>query len=223
MPWRRLASSAAGERHEVEQRARRVGLRRRGADAAGEGGDDLRAPAASGRARRCRRGASARSAAGSRARPRRARPARPPARPAAPARARSRSCSAMPQRSKSCVQRARRSARWNSRRVRAASTASRNASSVPMSGRGAPRAHRDRDGRAHQVGLAAGDDAAGRDQLVDRVGGQHHDVEALAGLHPLGRIDAADRFERDLAAAALLARRRRARPAPGASPSTRCR
>ena len=84
-------------------------------------------------------------------------------------------------------------------------------------------AHRDGHAGVHQVDPAAGEDAAGGDQLVDRVGGQHHDVEGLAGLHAPGRIDAADRLDRDARARALLDRRRPVRPAPGGSPSTRCR
>ena len=43
--------------------------------------------------------------------------------------------------------------------------------------------HGDRDARAHEVDLAAGDEVAGGEQLVDRVGREHHDVERLAGLH----------------------------------------
>ena len=81
--------------------------------------------------------------------------------------------------------------------MRAASTARRSASSLPISGRGAPAAHRDRDAGAHEVDLAAGDEVTGREQLVDRVGREHHDVERLAGLHARGGVDAADRFDRD--------------------------
>jgi hypothetical protein len=64
-----------------------------------------------------------------------------------------------------------------------------------------PPAHRHRDGRARQIGLAAGDNPARRDELVDRLGGQHHDVELLAGLHSLGRVNTAHRFEREFASA----------------------
>ena len=84
--------------------------------------------------------------------------------------------------------------------VRADCTASRNA--VPgVDGRPRrARAHRDRDGGARQIGLAAGNDPARRDELVDRLGGQHHDVERLAVLHSPGGLDTAHRFERDFAA-----------------------
>src|SRR5574337_1065217 len=62
------------------------------------------------------------------------------------------------------------------------------------------RAHRDRDPRPDQVDPAAGDDPAGGDQLVDRLGGEHDRVEHFAVAHPLGRIDPAHRFEHDPAA-----------------------
>ena len=60
------------------------------------------------------------------------------------------------------------------------------------------RAHRNRNARPHQVDLAAGNDTAARDELVDRIGGQDHDVERLARLHAFRRVDSADRFDGDI-------------------------
>ena len=57
--------------------------------------------------------------------------------------------------------------------------------------------HRDRDARAREVDLAAGDEVLGGEQLVDGVGREHHDVERLAGLHAPGGVDAADGFDHD--------------------------
>ena len=70
---------------------------------------------------------------------------------------------------------------------------------------GGPRralAPRDGDARAREIGLAAGEHLSRRDELVDRVGGQHDDVELLAVVHPPGGLDAAHRVERDRGAAA---------------------
>ena len=138
MPWRRLASAAAGELMKAEQRAHRLGLRRAGAQAGREGGDDLRSPAGSGpthvdavqvhqlaelleaeldlaaRHQRAHRHAGRRlhdAVAQSRRRC-------PSARTAAAA--------------------ARRWARWNSRCCARPARPARSAASMPMSGRGAP-------------------------------------------------------------------------------------
>ena len=49
------------------------------------------------------------------------------------------------------------------------------------------RAHGDRDGRVREIHCAAGREVAGRDQLLDGLARERHDVERLAGLHALGR------------------------------------
>lgn len=55
--------------------------------------------------------------------------------------------------------------------------------------------HCDRHSRTHQVGLAAGDCASRREQPVDGIAGQYHDVERLTGLDAFGRIHATHRLE----------------------------
>ncbi len=105
--------------------------------------------------------------------------------------------------------------------VGAASTACRTAVFAAEVGPRRAALHRDRNARAHQVHPAAGHRVAGGGQLVDGIGGQEDHVERLAGRDPPGRIHAADRLDLDGHAARVRSRHGRARPAPGAWPSTR--
>ena len=56
----------------------------------------------------------------------------------------------------------------------------------------------------NQVDFAAGDHPVRGDELVDRIRGQDHEIEGLAGLNPFGGIHPAHRFDADDAARALL-------------------
>jgi hypothetical protein len=82
--------------------------------------------------------------------------------------------------------------------VRASTTAWRSAASLPISGRGAPARTAMATPERTRSTLLPANDTATRNELVDRVGGQDHDVERLAGLHAFRRIDSADRFDGDL-------------------------
>ncbi len=74
-----------------------------------------------------------------------------------------------------------------------------------------PGAHGDGDGRMREIDRAAGREVAGREQLLDRVARERHDVERLAGLHAPDDLDAADRFQRDRLAGTRLESAVRAR------------
>ena len=96
------------------------------------------------------------------------------------------------------------------------------ASSVPTSGRAAPVAHRDRHRSSARGRSGCRDDVARRDQLVDRIGGEH---DASNGSPACTRLAAStpptDSISTSLPA--LLGMRRPARPAIGVWPSTKCR
>src|SRR4051812_38985210 len=62
--------------------------------------------------------------------------------------------------------------------------------------------HSDCNVGVQEIGLAVSQEATRRNELVDRIGGEHHDVERLAVLDSPGSFDTTDRFERYFAARA---------------------
>jgi len=56
----------------------------------------------------------------------------------------------------------------------------------------------------HQVPLAAGHELARREQLVDGVGGEHHQIKRLVRHDALGGVHAAHRFDLHLHARTLF-------------------